>query len=222
MEDFNSQNFKEFTDSESQNGRILKEVLNLGISGKGFLSGAKALGDQYTDNPAYKNKVERIEALAQWEIRKNFTSGFITSLGGIITLPLAIPASLGINWVLQTRMVAAMAHIGGFNIDEPQVRMAIGVCLLGKRGKEALNANMEELKGFMKMNRLTNIPKRSILLVNQAVASRLMRMAAQKGFSRISKAIPLIGGAVGGYLDYHACQEAAVMAKEMFQFQKGE
>ena len=96
--------------SSDKAGSFLKRILHLGINGGGGLSSARELGDKYLQNPAYKTKMERINALAKWEERKNFTSGFLTSLGGIISLPVAIPASLGINWVLQTRMVAAMAY----------------------------------------------------------------------------------------------------------------
>jgi len=199
----------------------LKKIIQLGIKGGAGFSSAKELGDRYLQNPVYKTKLERIEALAKWEERKNFTAGFLTSLGGIISLPVAIPASLGINWVLQTRMVAAMAHIGGFDIDEPPVRMAIALCLLGKKGKELLHRDIQEVSELLRKNSLSQLPKQTIQLINQAVAGRLMQIAAAKGFTRLSKAIPLMGGAVGGTLDYLSCRETAGFAMEVFQFHLG-
>ena len=201
--------------------KILGQILQLGIKGGPGLSSARELGDKYLNNPAYHSKLERIEALIKWEERKNFTTGFVTSLGGIMTLPVAIPASLGLNWILQTRMVAAMAHIGGFDIDDPPVRMSIAVCLLGKKGKEILNQNLEDLETYIRKRGLTSIPSRTLSVVNQAVASKLMQIAAQKGLSRISKAIPVIGGVVGGVIDYRTCKETAQFAKELFQFHVG-
>lgn len=202
-------------------GTFLKRILHLGINGGGGLSSARELGDKYLQNPAYQTKMERIEALAKWEERKNFTSGFLTSLGGIISLPVAIPASLGINWVLQTRMVAAMAYVGGFDIDDPPVRMSIALCLLGKKGKNLLTKDIQELSELLRKNTLSQLPKQTIQLVNQAVAGRLMQVATAKGFSRVSKAIPLLGGAVGGTLDFLSCRETAEFAKELFQFHIG-
>jgi len=206
---------------KDQAGKLLRQILNLGINGTKGFSDARELGDKYLNNPEYNTKMERIDALAKWEEKKNFTTGFLTSLGGIITLPVAIPASLGINWVLQTRMVAAMAYIGGFDIDEPQVRMTIALCLMGNKGKDILNRDIEEVKNMIRNNTFSQIPKRTLLLINQTIASRLMQVAATKGFSRLSKAIPVLGGVVGGILDYQSCRETAQFAKEMFQFHLG-
>ncbi|MFH2129775.1 MAG: EcsC family protein [bacterium] len=215
---------KKTTENESSSdkaGSVLKRIIHLGINGGAGLSSARDLGDRYLQNPAHKTKLDRIDALAKWEERKNFTSGFLTSLGGIISLPVAIPASLGINWVLQTRMVAAMAYIGGFDIDDPPVRMSIALCLLGKKGKELLNKDIQEISELLRKNTLSHLPKQTIQVVNQAVAGRLMQLAAAKGFSRISKAIPILGGAVGGVLDFMSCKETAEFAKELFQFHIG-
>jgi len=218
MEENNSTGDKTSSD---KSGKFLKRIIHLGINGGGGLSSARQLGNQYLQNPAFKTKIERIDALVKWEERKNFTSGFITSLGGILSLPVAIPASLGINWVLQTRMVAAMAYIGGFDIDDPPVRMSIALCLLGKKGKKLLNRDIQELSQLLRKNALSQMPKQTIQMENQAVASRLMRVATTKGFSRFSKAIPILGGAVGGVLDYMSCRETAEFAKELFQFEQG-
>ncbi|MCP4757558.1 MAG: EcsC family protein [Proteobacteria bacterium] len=218
MKDRYSNDDEPSSDSASS---FLRQIMHLGINGAPGLSGARELGDQYLQNPAYQTKMERIDALVKWEERKNFTSGFLTSLGGIISMPVAIPASLGINWVLQTRMVATMAYIGGFDIDDPPVRMTIALCLLGKRGKELLNKNIQEMSEMLKKNTFSQIPKQTIQLVNQAVAARLMQVAASKGFSRLSKAIPVMGGLVGGILDYRSCKETADFAKELFQFHLG-
>lgn len=216
-------NFR-FDDSDISNDKailVLKKIIQLGIEGGVGLSSAKELGDRYLQNPSYPTKLDKIDALSRWEERKNFTSGFLTSLGGIIALPVAIPASIGINWVLQTRMVAAMAYIGGFDIEDPPVRMSVALCLLGKKGKRILNADFNELTDLLRKNTLSQIPKQTIQLVNQTVAARLMRIAATKGFTRFSKAIPVIGGAVGGTLDYMSCKDTAHFAKDLFQFHLG-
>ncbi len=200
---------------------ILKQILQLGINGGPGLTSAVVLANRYMNNPDYQTKMERIDALVKWEERKNFTSGFITSLGGIMTLPVSIPASLGVNWILQTRMVAAMAHIGGFDINDPPVRMSIALCLLGKKGKEILNQNIEDVESYVKKRGLTSIPAKTLSIVNQAIANRLMQIAAQRGLTRVSKAIPILGGVIGGILDYRSCRETADFAKELFQFHLG-
>ncbi len=207
--------------SENDPTFILKQILQLGINGGPGLSSAVELANRYLNNPAYKSKMERIDALVKWEERKNFTSGFVTSLGGIMTLPISIPAALGVNWVLQTRMVAAMAYIGGFDIEDPPVRMSIALCLLGKKAKEILNQDIDDIESYIRRKGIYSIPARTLSIVNQAVAARLMQIAAQKGLTRVSKAIPILGGVVGGILDYQSCRETAEFAKELFRFHVG-
>ncbi len=203
---------------ENDPTHFLKHILQMGINGAPGIAGAKELGERYLTNPDFDSKMDRINALVKMEGRKNFTSGFLTSLGGIATLPVSIPASLGLNWILQTRMVAAMAHVGGFDIDDPPVRMSIALCLLGKRGKDLLNQNFESFEAYFKQRGLNSIPTKTLSIINQTIATRLMSIAAQKGMTRVSKAIPLVGGVVGGYLDFQSCKESADFAKELFQF----
>ena len=54
---------------------LLKKIIQLGIEGGFGLSSARELGEKYLQNPAYSTKMEKIDALARWEERKNFTSG---------------------------------------------------------------------------------------------------------------------------------------------------
>lgn len=197
--------------------RTLKKILNLGVDGIGTLSGAKALGDRYLHNASFGSKLERVDALVKREGRKNFASGFLASLGGIVTLPITLPGSMAANWTLQTRMVAAMAHIGGFDIDDPPVRLSIMLCLLGKRGKETLNMDIEEFQKILRRDGLSRASNQSIHMLNQIVASQLMKMAAQKGFSRIGKVVPLFGGILGGTIDYLSGKDTAAFARELFQ-----
>ncbi len=208
---------RQLTEPERQAIQMLKKILEMGLDGIGPLSGAKELGDQYINNSSPKGKSEKIARLIKWEQSKNFTSGFLSSLGGIITLPVAVPASLSANWILQTRMVAAMAHIGGFDIDEPPVKVCIALCLLGHKGKDALGENIYEFQNALRENSFKTITKQSVLILNQMIAMRLMQTAAKKGLSRISKAIPVLGGVVGGALDLYSCHETAKFAKELFQ-----
>lgn len=204
---------------EADSTQMLSKIIKLGIDGFGPLSSAKQLGDEYIADPNYTSKLERIEAISRWEERKNFTTGFVTGLGGFISLPLAIPGSLAMNWILQTRMVAAMAYVGGFNIDEAPVRSIIGLSLLGESGKTVLNANLADLHNLPQKS-LFGLPKRTLLVLNRSVATRLMHLAAQKGLTRLSKAIPIVGGILGGALDYQSCKETSKFAMELFQFNR--
>ncbi|MDX2471145.1 MAG: EcsC family protein [SAR324 cluster bacterium] len=201
--------------------KLLSQTLDKGIDGFGPLQSAESLGEKFLANPAYETKMEKIQALARWEIRKNFSTGFLTSLGGILTLPLAIPASLAASWILQIRMVAAMAHIAGFNITDPPVKTSIAICLLGNKAKDLLDADLSQIEAMLrKQGNTAGFSKQSLQVINQALASALIRMATEKGFTRVGKAIPLLGGVAGGLLDYLSAKESANFAIELFDMER--
>jgi len=79
------------------------------IDGIPSLSSAQDLATEYVRNQSYRNDRQRIDALINWETSKNFTSGFVTGLGGMVTLPVALPAGFAASWMIQARMAAAIA-----------------------------------------------------------------------------------------------------------------
>jgi uncharacterized protein (DUF697 family) len=61
---------------------------------------------------------------------KNFTSGFVTGLGGLLTLPFALPAGFAASWVIQARMAAAIARIYGHDLRSERMRTLIVATLV--------------------------------------------------------------------------------------------
>jgi len=84
-----------------------------GHSRPGAAVGAAGLAAEYLGDDKYRDDGARVAALIKWETAKNFTTGFLTGLGGFITLPVAVPAALAASWVVQARMAAAIACIYG-------------------------------------------------------------------------------------------------------------
>lgn len=75
---------------------------------------AQELAEDYLSK---HNSVESaIHSLIKWQNTKAATSGFLTGLGGIITLPVAIPANLASVLYVQIRMVAAIAYMRGYDL----------------------------------------------------------------------------------------------------------
>ena len=63
--------------------------------------------------------------------------GFVTNIGGVATLPVAIPANIAGVAIVQMRMVAAIAHLRGYDLNDNRVRTALVMCLLG--GEQVAN-----------------------------------------------------------------------------------
>ena len=56
------------------------------------------------------------------QVLKCGTSGFITGFGGVVTLPVALPANITSVLYVQMRMIASTAYMGGFNPNDDEVQ----------------------------------------------------------------------------------------------------
>ena len=65
------------------------------------------------------------------QILKCTTSGFLTGFGGIITLPITIPANIGSVLYVQMRMIACTAYLAGYDLKSDQVQTFVYACLAG-------------------------------------------------------------------------------------------
>ena len=66
-----------------------------------------------------------------YQVAKCTTSGFVTGLGGLITLPVAIPANVSSVMYVQMRMIACLAYMGGYDTSSDQVQTLVYACLAG-------------------------------------------------------------------------------------------
>jgi hypothetical protein len=155
---------------------------------------------------SYPDDEERIESLINWETTKNFTTGFITGLGGILILPVAIPAGFGASWIVQARMSAAIAKIAGYNLQSDRVRTFVVACLVGDALKDiAKGAGIQIGKGLTK-SLINQIPGKVLIEINKKVGFRLITKAGQRGAVNLMKGVPFVGGVVGGAFDAGACR----------------
>lgn len=69
---------------------------------------------------------------------KNGLVGAITGLGGLITLPVAIPADLAATWRVQAIMAVAIAYVYGHNLDTIDLKTDIYIIIAGDSAKEVL------------------------------------------------------------------------------------
>jgi hypothetical protein len=144
---------------------------------------------------------EKADSLIRWQNVKAGTSGFLTGVGGLMTLPVAIPANLASVLFIQIRMIAAIALMGGYNLRDEKVKTLVYVCLAGNFAKDIIQET-----GIMIGTKLTarvveTISERSLLAINQKVGFRLVSKYGGKSAINIGKAVPLVGGLIGGTID---------------------
>lgn len=117
---------KEVEDGIANKAVVLAQWIQAkAVAGVPPLCGAADLAAEYARDPSYTTTGQRVKALIRWEASKNFASGFVTGLGGILTLSVAVPAALGAYWLLQARLAAAIAALHGHSLKEDRVRTLV-------------------------------------------------------------------------------------------------
>jgi hypothetical protein len=176
---------------------------------------AEELAEEYL-NKNGGSAIKACENLINWQVSKCATSGFITGLGGIITMPVAIPANISSVIYVQMRMIAAVACIGGYDIKDDSVKSLVYMCLTGNAALEIAKDVGIKIGTKLTQSAIEKISFETILKINKAVGFRLITKFGQKGVLNLGKAVPLIGGVIGGGFDFASTKVIGKISKEVF------
>jgi len=197
--------------------QIVKTIGDFGINGSHVLCSAKQLANEYRNSKSYRNIDECVDGLINWQSSYAFGAGFVTGLGGILTLPVTIPSGLLAAWVIQARLAGAIAELYGHDLSEDRVRTFVTLCLLGDGAIQALKAVGVNVARQGAKVALERLPGPILIQINKAIGFRLLTKAGEKGAINIVKIIPIIGGVVSGSVDWTSTQAVGKIAKDMFR-----
>jgi hypothetical protein len=185
------------------NQRMIMKALDyaygIAIDGIPGFDSAEELALNYMDKGTDKGEI--CQSLIKWQIAKAGSSGFLTGLGGIITMPVTIPANLSSVMYVQIRMIAAIAFVGGYDLKDDRVKTLVYMCLAGNAAKDILKDMGIVLGRRLTIEMIKNISEKTIITINQKVGFTLLSKVGQKGAINLGKAVPLIGGVIGGTFD---------------------
>lgn len=184
------------------------------INGVSGMDSASELGCSYLRNE--NNTYDAANSLIRWQNSKAGTSGFLTGLGGLIVMPLTIPANIASVMYVQIRMIAAIAYMGGYDLHDDKVKSLVYACMAGNGAKDILK-DIGIVVGT-KMGRIAirNISGKTIMAINQKVGFRLVTKFGEKGAVNLGKAIPLLGGLIGGTFDVVTTNTIGNIARDTF------
>lgn len=193
--------------------RVLQRVLAIGIDGFGPIKSARtvaseALADHGTPERAIAHIVTSHSRLAA-------ANGFVTGLGGLITLIVALPLNVIGFSLASARMAAAIAAVRGHDLDDPATRTAILLTLTGNNASELLaRAGVAAPGGRITSTALRRLPSSTLAFINKGVAFRLLTKTLGKGLTRFGRLVPLVGGVVGAVIDRTMIRSIARTAKK--------
>lgn len=200
------------------NKSIIMKALDYGydkaVNGLPGMETAEELASSYMKNEGTLE--DHANDLVKWQIAKAGTSGFLTGLGGLITLPVAVPANITSVLYVQVRMIAAIATMGGHDIRSDQVRTLVYMCLCGSAITDLLKDVGIQVGTKLTNAAISKISGATITKINQAVGVRLVTKFGQTGAINLGKAVPFLGGVIGGAVDAIATKTIGKVAINTF------
>lgn len=186
-------------------GGALRHLFEYAIDGLGPLPSAKTAAGRVLQSR--RDREAAVDAVVRQHVGYASAQGFVTNLGGLATLAVALPANLAGAAIIQIRMLAAIAHLRGYDIDDRRVRTALALAMLGE----------DEVRRQLTAGRIPSTPMGVATapvfdaLLDRQVSERVLgglatRVGGKHVTVLVAKRIPLLGGGVGavsdGYFTY--------------------
>jgi hypothetical protein len=180
---------------------FVHNALDKAITGVGPLPSAASAADKQLEEQ--HGDVERaIHEVIENHVRYAGAQGFVTNIGGLVTLAVTVPVNLSGLALIQCRMVAGIAHLRGYELSDPRTRDAILACLLGE----------ERLLRMVKQWTLPGTPMEIAaaahhdpaldqLLATEVAAELVTRATGKRLAATVGRRVPIVGGVVGAGTD---------------------
>lgn len=196
--------------------KVLNNIYNLAVTGNGsFGDSIQELADEYVER--YGRTEKAIDKMVSNQRLKCTATGFVTGLGGLVTLPITIPADLASSLYIEIRMIAAVAAIRGYDINSDEVKTLVYLCIVGNSVGDVLKqAGLKSLTNYSAKVLIPKISNAIAAKVAENVGNKLFLKTSTKVLPKLGKLVPVIGGVVSGAYNYAEVSAYAKVAKNRF------
>jgi hypothetical protein len=194
--------------------RALNWSYDKAINGLPGLETAEEMANDYLKGNG--DLIDKVNSLIRWQNSKCATSGFISGLGGIFTLPVAIPANLTSVLYVQLRMIAAIAYMGDNDVRDDRVKTLTYICLTGSGATDTIKDTGIQLGTKLSIKAIEKISGETLTKINQKVGFRLLTKFGEKGVINLGKAVPIVGGLIGATFDAVSTNTIGNIARKTF------
>jgi hypothetical protein len=101
------------------------------------------------------------------------------------------------------------------DLGEDRVRTMILLSLAGDVAREAMEGYGVNFSGRLSNRVVRQVPGRALVEVNKRIGLKLLARAGGRGVAQFPKAIPVVGGVVGGAFDAVVCRAVGRTAKAL-------
>lgn len=200
---------------------FVRQAFDRAVDGVGPLHGAA----EYADAKLAKydgDTARAIGALVDSHVRMAGAQGFLTNVGGLVTMTVTIPANISGLALLQCHLVAGIAHLRGYDLGDPRVRNAALACMLGE----------DSVKSLVKKKKLPSSPMAIATapsydatlderIAKEVAGELLTRVAGKRTMAALGRKMPVVGGGVGAVTDGYATYLVGKYAAKELKSRKG-
>jgi hypothetical protein len=195
--------------------KIVTTLLDIGLDGRGPFDSAAQVAEEALREKGTAE--EAINAIARATMLRGGIGGFVTGVGGFVTMPIALPANVFEFYVQATRMVGSIATLRGYDVEDERIRTAVLLTLVGSKSEDVLKkAGIATGGGRLATFALRGMPPAVLMVVNKAVGFNLMRGVGSKALGKLGRGVPVAGGFVGGGIDAYMMKKIADHAMREF------
>jgi uncharacterized protein (DUF697 family) len=180
---------------------FVREALSRAIDGVGPFPGAARAADKQLQEQ--RGDVDSaIHEVIENHVRYAGAQGFATNIGGLVTAAVTIPANIAGLAMLQARMVAGIAHLRGYALDDPRVKNAVLACMLGEDVVTSLVRKKKLPAPPMAIATApTHDPHLDQLIAAEVTSELLTKVAGKRVATTVGRRIPVVGGLFGAGAD---------------------
>jgi len=179
----------------------VREVLERAIDGVGPIKGAAVAADAKLAG-AGGDVEAAINELIDAHVRMAGLQGFVTNVGGLVTLALTIPANITGLTLLQCHLVAGIAHLRGYDLGDARVRNAVLACLLGEETvRELLSHKRLPSSPMALATSPVHDPELDRRIASEVTTEMVAKIGGRRAAIVVGRKLPVVGGGVGAVTD---------------------
>ncbi len=179
----------------------VRTMLDKAIDGVGPLRSAAATANSRLVD-ANGDVEDAVKALTRLHVGLAGVQGFVTNLGGIASLAVAMPANVVGVTLVQCHLVAGIAHLRGYDLEDARVRNAILACMLGEdEVRDLVRTSSFPSSPMGIATSPVHDPLLDELVSREVTTDLLARTAGRRAVTMVGRRVPLLGGVVGGGSD---------------------
>lgn len=180
---------------------FVRQALHRAIAGVGPLPPAARAADKQLAEQ-HGNRERAVHEIIENHVRLAGAQGFVTNLGGLVTAAVTMPANITGLALIQCRMIAGIAHLRGYDLDDPRTRNAILTCLLGEEViDELVTTGKLPAPPMALATAPQHRPELDTLISGQVASALVGRVAGKRLAGAVGRRVPVVGGLVGAGTD---------------------